>query len=79
MAFSTDYTITDLANVTAAIRSIISGERAVSLSLGDKSITFTADKLADLRSLKKEIRFELGLADGSYATRTHAKNAGRGL
>lgn len=78
MAFATDYTTTDLTNITAAIRDIIAGERVVSLSLGDKSISFTNDDLPRLRALRDEVKYELGLADGSYATRTYAKNAGRG-
>lgn len=78
MAFTTEYTSTDLTNIAEAIRDLVAGERAVSLSLGDKTITFADVDLPKLEALERKVRYEIGLANGTYAVRTHAKNAGRG-
>lgn len=53
------YTATDLANVEAAIRALMSGTRKVSLSMGDKSITYAQTDLKSLRELKQEILDEV--------------------
>jgi len=72
------YTAADLANVEAAIRAIIAGTRTVQLSMGDKSITYTAAKLPELQELRKEIAMEVGAAAGTWSPRTYAKQGGRG-
>lgn len=73
------YTSTDLANVEAAIRAIIAGTRTVSLSMGDKSITYTAVDLPALRALRGEIAAEVGIGAGTYLPRSYAKQGGRGI
>jgi hypothetical protein len=72
------FTATDLTNIEAAIRAIIVGTRTVSLTLGDKSITYTAADLPTLQKMRADITYEIGLADGTYVPRTYAKNGGRG-
>jgi hypothetical protein len=73
------YTATDLANVEAAIRAIIAGTRTVSLSMGDKSIAYTAVDLPALRALRDEIRAEVGAAAGTFSPRTYARQGGRAV
>jgi hypothetical protein len=73
------YTSTDLANAEAAIRAIMAGTRSVSLSMGDKSITYTAVTLPALQALRAEIAMEVGLAAGTFHPRTYAKQGGRGI
>jgi len=72
------YTATDLANIDAAIRAIIAGTRTVSLTMGDKTIQYTAVKLPELQALRTEIATEVGMASGSYVPRTYARQGGRG-
>ncbi len=72
------YTSTDLANIDIAIRAIIAGTRTVSLTMGDKTIQYTAVKLPELQALRTEISMEVGMAAGTYASRTYAKQGGRG-
>ena len=73
------YTSTDLANVETAIRAIIAGTRTVSLSMGDKSITYTAVDLPKLQALRGEIAAEVGIAAGTFHPRSYAKQGGRGI
>ncbi|MFA6100507.1 MAG: hypothetical protein WC750_06615 [Patescibacteria group bacterium] len=68
---------TDLDNIETAIRAIIAGTRSVSWSMGDKSMTFTAIDLPTLQKLRDTIKYEVGLAAGSYFPRTYAKQGGR--
>lgn len=73
------YTASDLTNVEAAIRLIIAGSRTVSLSMGDKSIAYTAANLNELRALRAEIAAEVGAAAGTFSPRTYAKQGGRAI
>lgn len=73
------YTATDLANIEAAIRAIIAGTRTVSLTMGDKSISYTAVDLPALQKLRGEIAAEVGIAAGTYQPRAYARQGGRGV
>lgn len=73
------YTSTDLTNVEAAIRAIIAGTRTVRLTMGDKSIEYSAVDLPTLRALRAEIAAEAGITAGTYSPRTYAKQGGRGV
>jgi len=53
------YTETDLTNVEAAIRALMSGTRKVSFSMGDKSVTYAQTDLDELRELKHDILGEV--------------------
>ena len=72
------YTATDLLNVETAIRALIAGDRAVSVSMSDKTISYERNDLPALRSLRDEIKAEVSLAAGMYSRRTYAKQGGRG-
>ncbi len=50
------YTSTDLANVKAAIMALSMGERAVSVSFGDKQFKYSEVGLDQLRKLRTEIQ-----------------------
>ena len=58
------YTKTDLANVKAAILALSTGERAVSVSFGDKQFRYSEVDLDQLRKLRAEIQSELRAASG---------------
>lgn len=73
------YTSDDLTNIETAIRAIIAGTRTVRLSMGDKSIEYTAADLPQLRALRAEIASEVAATAGTYSPRTYAKQGGRGL
>jgi hypothetical protein len=73
------YTATDLANIEAAIRAIIAGTRTVSLTMGDKTISYTVVDLPELRALRDEIKAEVGAAAGTFSPRTYARQGGRGI
>lgn len=73
------YTATDLANIEAAIRAIMSGTRTVSLSMGDKSITYTETKLSELLILRGVVAAEVGLIAGTFHPRTYGKQGGRAI
>jgi hypothetical protein len=73
------YTSTDLTNIEAAIRAIIAGTRTVSLSMGDKTIQYTAVDLPALRALRNEIKAEVGVSTGSCSPRTYARQGGRAI
>ena len=73
------YTSTDLTNVETAIRAIIAGTRTVSLSMGDKTIEYSAVQLPQLQALRAEIAAEVGLAAGTFSHRTYARQGGRGI
>ena len=49
------YTETDLANVRAAKLALATGSRKVSLSMGDKSITYGQTDMASLDLLEQQI------------------------
>ncbi len=68
------YTETDLASVETAITALLTGNRAVQVSIGDKNIRYGETTLQDLQKLKTMIQQELGL----FYTRTYAKQGGRG-
>jgi len=72
------YTQTDLQNIEQAIRDIIDGKRTVSLSMGDKAITYTKTDLAELRQLRNEIAFEVGCQARRYSPRVYAAQGRRG-
>ena len=73
------FTSSDLTNVETAIRAIIAGTRLVSITVSDKSWTYTAAELPILQKLRNDIAYEVGLTAGTYRPRTYAKNGGRGL
>jgi hypothetical protein len=73
------YTSTDLTNIEEAIRAIIAGTRTVSLTMGDKSISYTAIDLPALRALRDEIKAEVGVAAGTCSPRTYARQGGRSI
>ena len=56
------YTSTDLANVKTAIVALSTGERAVSVSFGDKQFKYSEVDLDQLRRLRTEIQAELRVA-----------------
>lgn len=53
------YIANDLLSVEAAILSLVQGTRKVSLTMGDKSITYDKADLPELRTLRAEINAEL--------------------
>ena len=71
------FTATDLTNIEAAIRAIVAGTRKVSMTMGDKAFQYTASDLPTLYKLRTAVEYEVGLAAGTYAPRTYAKNGGR--
>lgn len=71
------YTQADLDSVEAAIRSLIAGTRTVSLSMGDKSITYDRSDLKTLVTLRDSMKYEVGMAAGTYVPRTYARQGGR--
>lgn len=71
------WTETDLENIETAIRAIIAGTRKVSATIGDKSFQYTAADLPTLYKLLAIVTYEIGLAAGTYAPRTYAKDGGR--
>lgn len=71
------WTATDLANIEEAIRALVAGSRTVSLTMGDKSIAYEKSDLAALIRLRDGIKYEVGLAAGTYSPRTYAKQGGR--
>jgi len=71
------FTSTDLANVEAAIVSLATGSRGVSLSVGGKQITFAQHRLDDLYRLRDLIQPDIAIAAGTAVLRTYAKNGGR--
>ncbi|MFH0994063.1 MAG: gpW family head-tail joining protein [Pseudomonadota bacterium] len=68
------YTETDLVNVEAAITALMTGKRAVQGSFADKMVRYGEVTLQDLQKLKLIIQQDLGL----FASRTYAKQGGRG-
>ena len=56
------YTLTDLSNIEAAILALAKGERKVTLTMGDKSISYDKAALPELRTLRAEIAAELSMA-----------------
>lgn len=58
------YTLTDLTNVQAARMSLAMGTRTVSLTMGDKSITYGQTQRGELKALEAEIRADIGISDG---------------
>ena len=53
------FTATDLANVQTALIALATGQRVVSLSIGDKTITYGQAQINELRALRDEIRSEV--------------------
>jgi len=68
------YTETDLLNVEAAITALLTGNRAVQVSIAYKMVRYGDATLQDLQKLKLIIQKDLGL----FASRTYAKQGGRG-
>jgi len=58
------FTNTDLTNVEAAIVALATGEREVSVSLGDKQIRYAEAEIDKLRTLRTEIKTELQAGAG---------------
>lgn len=71
------FTESDLATVEAAIVSLATGSRPVSVMIGGKQISYARDELMDLIKLRDTIKSELALAAGAAVLRTYAKNGGR--
>jgi len=53
------YTAIDLTNVQAAIIALATGSRKVSLSIGDKTLTYAHAQINELRVLRDEIQAEV--------------------
>jgi hypothetical protein len=65
------YTQADLDNVIRERIKLAMGARAVSLTIGDKTISFGESQDKELRDLEHEIRRQLGTTPKSYIlTRT---------
>ena len=58
------FTGTDLSNVEAAIVALATGERAVSVTIGEKAIRYSEADLGKLRALRSEIMTDLQAAAG---------------
>ena len=58
------FTPTDLTNVQTAIMALAMGTRKVSVSIGNKTISYSQAQLGDLRALREEIVAEVGSAAG---------------
>ncbi|MEI6315501.1 MAG: gpW family head-tail joining protein [Syntrophus sp. (in: bacteria)] len=58
------FTPTDLTNVQTAIMALAMGTRTVSVSIGNKAISYSQAQLSDLRALREEIAAEVGSAAG---------------
>ncbi len=69
------YTSTDLTNVETAIMALASGRRKVSLTMGDKSISYSNTQIDDLKQLRADILAELpaGSARKSFFLTTTSK------
>ena len=57
------FTATDLSNVQTALIALATGQRVVSLSIGDKTITYGQAQINELRALRDEIRSEFETAN----------------
>lgn len=73
------WTSADLTAIEAAIRALIAGTRSVSLTMGDKSITYEKSDLPALREMRDEVKTEVGAAAGTCSPRTYARQGGRGI
>jgi hypothetical protein len=73
------WTSSDLTAIETAIRALITGTRSVQLTMGDKSIAYTAVDLPTLRAMRDEIKTEVGAAAGTCSPRTYAKQGGRAI
>lgn len=60
------FTSTDLSNVEDAIIALATGQRAVQVVIGGKSITYSSAKLSELRRLRDLIRSELEASAGPF-------------
>ena len=69
----------DLTSIETAIRALIAGTRSVSLTMGDKSISYTAVDLPTLRAMRDEVKMEVGATAGTCLPRTYAKQGGRAI
>jgi len=58
------YTSTDLTNVQAALIALATGTRKVSLSIGDKTITYAQADLDKLQALCDKIACEVNASAG---------------
>lgn len=58
------YTNSDLANVKTAILALSMGDRAVSVSFGDKQFKYSEVDLDQLRKLRTEMQAELRASAG---------------
>lgn len=68
------YTQSDLDSVRAAIVELATGARAIQVTIGNKTITYTQTKIDNLKALCSDIEADLGLV----SFRTYAKDGGRG-
>ena len=74
------YTASDLTNVEAAIRALMSGTRTVRVTMGDKTFEFAQADLKSLRELKAEIALEVQDADATNTRpRFFLASTGKGL
>lgn len=69
MAFSAS----DLSSIESAIISLATGEKAVRVTMGDKTIWYSDQDLSKLQSLRALIQAEIG----TTVPRAYAKNGGR--
>jgi len=69
MAFSAS----DLASIESAIMALMTGERVVRVTMGDKTIMKSEVDLSKLEAAAARLRAELGVTP----TRAYAKNGGR--
>ncbi len=72
------YTAEDEETVKNALIALAAGAAKVSFSIGEYTSTFAQNDLKKLEDFYNRIRWERGLASGSYSPRTYAKQGGRG-
>ena len=70
------YTLTDLADVQAAIVTMGKGLRPTQVSSGDKMIKYGEMSHAELKALEADIKIELAAAGSTPVFRTYAKQGG---
>lgn len=63
------FTSSDLTAVETAIRALITGERAVTVKIGEKTVTYQETDLKTLRELRGMIQKDIALANGGKRSR----------
>ena len=72
------YTATDLAAFEDAMRRLVAGARMVSVTQGDKSVTYADTDILKLQALIDQVRIEVAAAARTFSPRTYAGQGGRG-